>query len=177
MTGRFAPLALCVLCLTATPACGGEPESTPKSGEVGKATPKTQAEAGAAEEAEAGNDAAVAADAGAADAADAGLVDPPGGDEGTDEDTDAEPLEPLPDSFDEVGVAICDQYVSDYVTCIDEKVPEAEREAQRRIVFDNVRAWRQTKAGSEAAAKGLQTGCRIAREQAKRATSAWACDW
>ena len=84
---------------------------------------------------------------------------------------------PLPEAFEKVGVSSCDDYVSKYVACIDEKVPEAEREAQRRIVFDNVTAWKQTAAGGGAAEKGLQTACKIATEQAKRATKDWGCAW
>jgi hypothetical protein len=84
---------------------------------------------------------------------------------------------PLPEEFEKVGVASCDEYVVAYVACIAEKVPEAEREAQRRLVFDNVTAWKQTAAGGGAAEKGLQTACKIATEQAKRATRDWGCTW
>jgi hypothetical protein len=86
-------------------------------------------------------------------------------------------LEPVPAEFETVGVESCDKYVASFVACINEKVPEDEREAQRRIVFDNVSAWKQTAAGGGAAEKGLQTACKIATEQAKRATQAWGCDW
>lgn len=94
----------------------------------------------------------------------------------TDEEDTAEPA-PLPDSFGEIGVAVCDQYVTDFQRCIDEKVPEAEREAHRRTLADNHASWTQTKKGGESAAKGLQIGCRGAREQAKAATAAFGCEW
>jgi hypothetical protein len=100
-----------------------------------------------------------------------------GTDTGTETGEEEEEQAPLPASFDEVGVELCDAYVKDFVGCIDSKVPEAEREALRRQVFVNIAAWKQTAAGGESAKQGLQTGCRIAREQAKRATQDWACDW
>jgi hypothetical protein len=100
-----------------------------------------------------------------------------GGDEETDAGEAVEPPPPLPEEFEKVGVAACDEYVVSYVACIGEKVPEAEREAQRRIVFDNITAWKQTAAGGGAAEKGLQTACKIATEQAKRATRDWGCEW
>lgn len=90
---------------------------------------------------------------------------------------EAEPAEPLPAVFEQVGVDVCDQYVTDYGKCIDAKVPEAERDAARRIVFENVSAWKQTAAAGAAGQKSLQTACRIAREQAKRATQALGCEW
>jgi hypothetical protein len=93
------------------------------------------------------------------------------------DDEEAAEQPPVPEQFEAVGVDSCDKYVASYVACIDEKVPEAEREAQRRIVFDNVSAWKQTAAGGGAAEKGLQTACKIATEQAKRATQDWDCAW
>lgn len=90
---------------------------------------------------------------------------------------DAEPAAPLPDTFEKVGVDVCDQYVTDYGKCIDAKVPEAERDAARRIVFENITAWKQTAAGGPSGQKSLQTACRIAREQAKRATASFGCEW
>jgi hypothetical protein len=102
----------------------------------------------------------------------------PAGETGEDETGEDQADQPeLPDSFAKVGVEICDQYVTDYLACITDKVPEAEREAQRRAVFDNVSVWTQTAAGGKGAEKGLQTACRIAREQAKRATQDWGCEW
>lgn len=90
---------------------------------------------------------------------------------------EAEPVEPLPAVFEQVGVEVCDQYVTDYGKCIDAKVPETEREAARRVVFENVSAWKQTAAAGPAGQKSLQTACRIAREQAKRATETLGCEW
>jgi hypothetical protein len=105
---------------------------------------------------------------------------PTPGETGGDEETDTGEVveqQPLPDEFEKVGVASCDEYVASYVACINEKVPEAEREAQRRTVFDNITAWKQTAAGGGAAEKGLQTACKIATEQAKRTTRDWGCAW
>jgi hypothetical protein len=102
-------------------------------------------------------------------------VTPTGGTE-TDTGDEPEPLAPLPATFEQVGVDVCDQYVADYGKCIDSKMPEAEREAARRIVFDNVTSWKQT-ASAPTGQKSLQIACRSAREQAKRATEALKCEW
>lgn len=147
------------LLIVSLPACKGA-ESTPKADEAaGKSAPA------AAEPAETEPGDAAEATSAAAEA------------EAQTETETGEDQAPLPESFDEVGVEVCDQYVKDYVACIEAKVPEAEREGQRRMVFDNVQSWRQTAAGGSSAAKGLQTACRIAREQAKRATQDWGCEW
>jgi hypothetical protein len=95
----------------------------------------------------------------------------------TDTGEEPEPAVPVPATFEQVGVDVCDQYVADYGKCIDAKVPEAEREAARRIVFENVTVWKQTAAAGPAGQKSLQTACRIAREQAKRATESLSCEW
>lgn len=101
----------------------------------------------------------------------------PEGEAGSESDTgEEEPPVALPESFEKIGIAECDDYVAAHVACI-EKMPEAEREAARRSVFDNLEAWKQTAAGGPAAEKGLTTGCRIAREQAKRATQTLGCQW
>ncbi len=99
------------------------------------------------------------------------------GGEETETGESVEPPLPLPEEFEKVGVEVCDEYVGKYVACIGDKVPEAEREAQRRVVFDNITAWKQTASGGPAAEKGLQTACKIATEQAKRATQDWGCEW
>ena len=107
-------------------------------------------------------------------------VEPKPAETGEDTDTEtgeeAEPAVPLPDSFEKVGVDVCDQYVADYGKCI-EKMPEADREAARRVVFENITVWKQTASGGPAGEKSLQTACRIAREQAKRATATLGCEW
>lgn len=90
---------------------------------------------------------------------------------------EAEPALPVPATFEQVGVEVCDQYVADYSKCIDAKVPEAEREASRRLVFENVTVWKQTASAGPAGQKSLQTACHIAREQAKRATASLNCEW
>jgi hypothetical protein len=93
----------------------------------------------------------------------------------TDDEETGEPA-PLPDHFDEIGVAVCDQYVTDFQACID-TLPEADRDAHRRTLADNHASWLQTKKGGDSAAAGLQIGCRGAREQAKAATTAQGCTW
>lgn len=173
-----APLALLALTLlAASPACKGEEThgANAAQGQVGKA--QTPAPDPDEEEAEG---VAPGEGEGSPTAADES-GDPPI-DEASDEADDGDeaesgPAEPLPDTFEALDVAICDQYVADYEACIADKVPEGEREAQRRLVFDNLESWKQTKAGGEAAERALPTACRIAREQAKAATADWGCEW
>ena len=104
-----------------------------------------------------------------------------GGSEGSETETETgetgEAAAPLPENFDKLEVEACDQYVSDYLACIETKVPEDQREAQKRVVFNNIEVWKQTKASGPSAAAALQIGCRSAREQAKRETQAWGCEW
>ncbi|KIG16007.1 hypothetical protein DB30_05061 [Enhygromyxa salina] len=161
-TSRVLTLALLLVSL---PACKGA--ETEKKADTSAASAPTPAADPAAPEA---GGAPVAAGEGEGEGE---------GDTGTDTETGEEQEEqpPLPASFEQVGVELCDTYVKDFVACIDSKVPEAEREALRRQVFINIEAWKQTAAGGASAKQGLQTGCRIAREQAKRATQDWGCEW
>ena len=154
-------LIIPALVLALLPACNEKP-AEPKSAtkvEPGKAA--AAAESGAPPPAEA---------APVVDGADQAAQD---GETGEAE----EPPTPLPEEFEQVGVATCDEYVKSYVACIADKVPESDREAQRRVVFDNITSWKQTAAGGGGAEKGLQTACKIATEQAKRATQEWGCEW
>jgi hypothetical protein len=156
-TSRALALALLIVSL---PACkGADSEEKAETSAVAPA-PAADAQAPEIKPPEAG---------------DAPQIPEPGTETG--EEEEEEVAEALPESFEQVGVELCDAYVKDYVACIDTKVPEAEREALRRQVFTNVQAWKQTAAGGSSAQAGLQTGCRIAREQAKRATQSWGCEW
>jgi hypothetical protein len=105
-------------------------------------------------------------------------VTPPlAGSESDSGDEEDAPLVPVPATFETIGIAECDGYVTAHLACIDTKVPEAEREAARRKVFETVEVWRQTAAGGASAQKGLSTACRIALEQAKRETQNLGCEW
>ena len=162
-------LACSLVCtLAGTLACG------PKEGDANKAEAAKKAEPEKTDVADAG-EAKAEAEAGAdANPAEGGAGDTTGGE--TETET-GEELPPPPSTFEKVGVEVCDQYVTDYVACIDAKVPEDERDAQRRHVDENVSAWKQMASGGPSAEKGLQTACRIAREQAKRVTADWGCEW
>ena len=171
---RLVLTASSLLCCLTLLACnGGEPAA--KAGAGAKADAKAQPDAKPDNaKAEPASDTA-ATDAAAASAASAEAGDDGGTDTGT--ETGESDAAPLPESFEQIGVEACDQYVADYVACIDAKAPEDQREAQRREVFKNLEAWKQTKASGPSAAAGLQIGCRSAREQAKRETQAWGCEW
>lgn len=151
------------LALALVTACKGEePKADGKGAEAKQ--PETKPEAKPEPPQPEPTDTAAKAEAG-----DTGEDETGGEDEGA--------VEPLPETFEKVGVAACDDYVGAYERCIADKVPEADREAQRRIVFENVESWQQTAKGGPAAEKGLQTACKIATEQAKRTTQGWGCEW
>ncbi|NVB41888.1 hypothetical protein G6O69_28920 [Pseudenhygromyxa sp. WMMC2535] len=175
----IAALMMVALCSF---ACGGsKSEPAPKEAEGGEAAAEAATPVASDPAAEAGATAEAPADAAeaGADAAEAGAdAAEAGADAAEDDDDSGEAAPALPASFEALGVELCDQYVADYSTCIEDKAPEAEREAQRRIIFENLQSWKQIKdGGSPAAEKSLQTGCKIAREQAKRATADWGCEW
>ena len=158
-------LFVCCLACKAEEPAGGDTKAAADAGATAPAK-ADEADGGAA-------DGAAQAEAGAKEPASADTQD----EAGATETETGEELPPAPEAFDEVGVEACDEYVADYVACIDAKVPEAERDAQRRMVNENVQAWKQMASGGPSASKGLQTGCRIAREQAKRVTADWGCEW
>ena len=168
-------LALVVLA-AATFACKGSEPAAKTDAKKADAGKKADEDKAAAEPAKEEEGAKPAEEVDSVDSA-----DPPVDEAGAEteaEDEDPADAAPLPDTFDELGVEVCDQYVADYVACIDEKVPEDQRDAQRRIVFKNIEAWKQMQAsGGPSAQQGLQIGCRSAREQAKRDTQVWACTW
>jgi hypothetical protein len=175
MSRRLA--SLFALTLALLPACKGD-EPGPDGGKgpdtkVAADEGLTAGDAGDAGANSAAEPAASEATAGPAEGGPAGED----ADADTDADADEGALEPVPETFEKVGVATCDDYVAAYERCIAEKVPEGEREAQRRVVFDNVAVWQQTAKGGPAGEKGLQTACKIATEQAKRSTEAWGCAW
>lgn len=80
----------------------------------------------------------------------------------------AEPVGPT-------GVPACDEYLTKYRACIEDKVPEAARRAMTEALDTTVEAWKQAAAGPGAAA--LETGCKAASEAAAQATAAMGCSW
>lgn len=161
-------LALAVSALFVTLACNEKGDDTKKA-----ASSQAKADTGAAE---AG--ASTTGTTGTSTSTTGTTTGGAGESESEDEDEETgEPAAPIPDHFDDLGVAVCDQYVKDYLACIDANIPEAERETHRRTLADNHASWVQTMKGGESAATALSIGCRAAREQAKSATTKLGCTW
>lgn len=166
-------VSLASVCCAAL-ACGASKEA-PEADAGAKAKEEVKAKEAEVEAEKAGAEQGEPANTGPAPAEAGADVDPPEADAG---ETEAEePAGPVPTEFAEIGVALCDQYVKDYLACIEAKVPEDQREALRRVVHENHSSWSRMKDNSPASAQGLQTGCRIAREQAKRETESFGCEW
>jgi hypothetical protein len=75
---------------------------------------------------------------------------------------------------DSIGVPECDTYVTKYMACIGDKVPEAAR-TQYKAAFDQaIAAWKQVAATPEGRA-GLATACSQAQAAAAQAMTAYGC--
>jgi hypothetical protein len=72
------------------------------------------------------------------------------------------------------GVAECDEYVTKYLACIDQKVPPSVRD-QVRAAFDQTRASWQQAATTEAGRSTLAMACKQATDAARMSMSAYGC--
>jgi hypothetical protein len=76
---------------------------------------------------------------------------------------------------DKIGVAECDEFLEKYMKCIDEKMPEAARDATREAMQTSLDAW---KAAAEGPGKDtLADTCTQMLETTKKATEAFNCEW
>lgn len=76
---------------------------------------------------------------------------------------------------DSVGVPECDDYITKYMACMHDKMPEASRAAMMQG-FDQARAsWKQAAATPEGQA-GLAQACKTAHEAAKTSMQAFGCE-
>jgi hypothetical protein len=76
---------------------------------------------------------------------------------------------------DKIGVAECDEFLEKYMKCIDEKMPEAARDATREAMQTSLDAW---KAAAEGPGKDtLADTCTQMLETTKKATEAFGCEW
>jgi hypothetical protein len=92
---------------------------------------------------------------------------------------DAMPAEAAPvetaATGDSVGVPECDDYITKYMACVNDKMPEASRAAMMQD-FDQARAsWKQAAATPEGQA-GLAQACKTAHEAAKTSMQAFGCE-
>jgi hypothetical protein len=76
---------------------------------------------------------------------------------------------------DAIGVPECDEYVTKYLGCIEEKMPEAAREQSKEAVQKSVEAWKQAAQGP--GKESLPKDCKDAMETAKKATESMGCEW
>jgi hypothetical protein len=77
---------------------------------------------------------------------------------------------------DKIGIAECDDYIAKVETCLNGKVPEAQRGVFKSS-FETVRKqWKETAANPQAK-EALATGCKQALEAAKQAYSSFGCAW
>ena len=77
---------------------------------------------------------------------------------------------------DSVGVPECDEYITKYQKCIEDKVPDAAKEQMKKS-FETMRtSWKQA-ASTEAGKAGLAQGCKTAMESAKTAMKAYGCEF
>jgi hypothetical protein len=152
-----------LLCSLGCVSCQSEPAAGDESGAAAAkdAAPQPEAQDAAGAEAEPA----------AAETSSTGGTESTGGPE-----VDAPPvdLSALPS----VGVEFCDAYVAKYRTCIESKIPEAERPAHAAKLADEVSHWERTAKGAgEGAAKALEIGCKSAQASAARSTRDHDCEW
>jgi hypothetical protein len=75
----------------------------------------------------------------------------------------------------QIGIAECDEYLTKYSRCVDEKFPEAARGAAREAMAATAKAWREAAAGP--AKDGLAQGCKAALDAGRQATEGMGCAW
>lgn len=76
---------------------------------------------------------------------------------------------------DSVGVPECDDYLTKYMACVSDKVPEAARAQFEQSLTTTREQWKQAAATPEGKAS-LAQACTTAREQAKTALGAFGCE-
>jgi hypothetical protein len=155
--GAFAALSL-----IAVPACDDKKEDKKADDKKGDAKKdekkaddkKADAKADEAKEDEAKEDAK--ADEGGADA-----PAEEGGDAGGDEAA----------AGDKIGVPECDEYIDNYMKCIDEKLPDAVKETSKKALETSREAWKKA-AATPAGKEGLAQACKTAADAVKAS-----CGW
>lgn len=75
-----------------------------------------------------------------------------------------------------VGVPECDEYITKYEKCLDEKVPEASRAPMKDAFAKTRESWKKM-AENEATKAGLTQACKQAMEAAKTSMKAMGCEF
>jgi hypothetical protein len=90
------------------------------------------------------------------------------------------PLPPPPEEvapgIESVGVPECDDYLRNYMRCIEDSMPEGSRATMRDAMKDVAKAWRDS-AGHPGSTAALAEGCRAAGDAARSAFSSMGCTW
>jgi cell division protein FtsN len=79
-------------------------------------------------------------------------------------------------SADSTGIPECDEYLTKYQKCIDDKVPAVARPGMGQAI-DKMRATYKQSAANPAAKAGLAMGCKQALETTKTAMAQYNCEW
>lgn len=74
------------------------------------------------------------------------------------------------------GVKECDDYIRNYLACVDSKVPEAAR-AMVRQSLDQAKAQWKAAAATPQGKASLATGCKAASDAARQSMAAYGCQW
>lgn len=76
----------------------------------------------------------------------------------------------------EFGVKECDDYIRNYLACVDSKVPEAARAMVRQSLDQAKVQWKQAAATPQGKAS-LASGCKAANDAARQSMAAYGCQW
>jgi hypothetical protein len=84
---------------------------------------------------------------------------------------------PAPDAMaaNGTGVAECDDYLTKYMACINDKVPEAAR-ASMQTSMDQMREGWKTAAAAPGGKEALAQACKTASDSAKESMKAFGCE-
>jgi len=74
-----------------------------------------------------------------------------------------------------IGIAECDQYLTRFGKCIEEKIPTAARQQMMDAMEQTAKAWQEAARGP--ASDQLAISCRTALDAAKQATAPMGCEW
>lgn len=88
----------------------------------------------------------------------------------------AKPAAALTVADGEFGVKECDDYMRNYLACIDSKVPEAARGMVRQSLDQAKASWKQA-ASTPQGKESLATSCKMANDAAKQSMAAYGCKW
>ena len=83
------------------------------------------------------------------------------------------------DSTGSIGIPICDEYLSKYQKCLEDKVPAETKDAMKQAFQKGMQAWQAAAQAvqDDASKAALVNLCQEALEQAKAATDAYGCEF